>query len=170
MSEWIEWHGGECPVPDGTLVHVRYRDGEESVILRANIHDDENERDAGYAFWRNDGYSNDIVAYRIIHQKPCKSVSESLSFKPGDKITIAGINGGNTNYRVTHNRYPLDELHMHELLDRVSVLQDQFERHIAEHPAAEQFRRRIKGISKRLGKLYQEIGAVNFKDTENGNG
>ena len=26
---WIEWGGGECPVEEGTLVDVRFRDGDD---------------------------------------------------------------------------------------------------------------------------------------------
>ena len=28
MSDWIEWGGGECPVPRGTRVDVQHRDGD----------------------------------------------------------------------------------------------------------------------------------------------
>ena len=61
---WIEWGGGECPVEKGTLVDVRYRDGQEMSALPANdiaI----GMRDASYAFWHNDGNLNDIIAYRL---------------------------------------------------------------------------------------------------------
>lgn len=34
---WIEWGGGECPVPTGTLVDVRYRNGEENHHVGAGI-------------------------------------------------------------------------------------------------------------------------------------
>lgn len=61
---WIDWGGGECPVPTGTLVDVRYRDGEELFSLPA---DDlaPSGRDASFAFWRDSAQDNDIIAYRL---------------------------------------------------------------------------------------------------------
>jgi len=38
QSNWIEWSGGECPVPPNTLVHVRTKDGRELCIRRAWAH------------------------------------------------------------------------------------------------------------------------------------
>lgn len=63
---WIEWSGGECPVPRGTLVDVRYRDGKQLNALSAN-YGTLNPRDASFVFWRNDGSEKDIIAYRL-HQ------------------------------------------------------------------------------------------------------
>ena len=60
---WIEWGGGECPVEEGTLVDVRYRDGQELSALPANDIATSS-RDASHAFWRNDGNQNNIIAYR----------------------------------------------------------------------------------------------------------
>lgn len=62
---WIEWGGGECPpVATGTVVDVRYRDGQELSALPANDIAT-SARDASRAFWRNDGAINDIIAYRL---------------------------------------------------------------------------------------------------------
>lgn len=61
---WIEWGGGECPVPRGTLVDVRYRDGRQLNALSAND-GTLNPRDASFVFWRNDGSEKDIIAYRL---------------------------------------------------------------------------------------------------------
>ena len=61
---WIEWEGGECPVGKGTLVDVRYRDGQELSALPANGMT-KGARDASYAFWHDDGNINDIIAYRL---------------------------------------------------------------------------------------------------------
>lgn len=62
----IDWPGGECPVPTGTLVDVRYRDGEEIFSLPA---DDlaPSSRDASFAFWRDSAQDNDIIAY-LLHK------------------------------------------------------------------------------------------------------
>jgi hypothetical protein len=60
MSDWIEWAGGKCPVPEGTVVDVRHRDGCGYLHLKA-------ERDtyASGTFWRCDNMGGDIVAYRV---------------------------------------------------------------------------------------------------------
>lgn len=68
---WIEWGGGECPVEEGTLVDVRYRDGQELSTLPAKGKP-EGGRDASRAFWHNDGNLNDIIAYRL-HKPGIKS-------------------------------------------------------------------------------------------------
>ena len=55
--DWIDWPGGECPVPTGTLVDVRYRNGEENHHIGAGISFAED--------WNNDGSPLDIIAYRL---------------------------------------------------------------------------------------------------------
>lgn len=54
--EWIDWHGGECPVPAGSDCEVRFRDG---AVMR-----DSEPEDWGYC-WHNDNDPRDIVAYRV---------------------------------------------------------------------------------------------------------
>lgn len=65
---WIEWKGGDCPVPTGTMVEVRYRDQEAipSFIGPANENVDPTMFDAGPAFWRHNEWQCDIVAYRLV--------------------------------------------------------------------------------------------------------
>lgn len=65
-SDWIEWGGGECPVPKGTPVMIRLRDGKEYGPFPALHLNTELDVDAAGAFWRNDGYMVDIIAYRIV--------------------------------------------------------------------------------------------------------
>lgn len=73
MSDgWIDWHGGECPVPDGTIVDVKWRNG--------TIHENQQAWEdgyypsceacsyAGFAFWRHEPQENDIIAYRVCGQ------------------------------------------------------------------------------------------------------
>ena len=71
---WIEWNGGKCPVPEGTLVDVRYRDGEESLGVAAGVV----ERSDGSSAvgtvpyrlatnWEAGAYNFTITAYRL-HQ------------------------------------------------------------------------------------------------------
>lgn len=56
---WIDWLGGEMPVPPGTTVEVKYRDGGSGF--------DKAGRDGGLAeSWSHDGNGADIVAYRVV--------------------------------------------------------------------------------------------------------
>ena len=52
---WRAWGGGECPVPEGALVNVRFRGG--------TVSGDEGAR---YWYWKHDGDGSDIVAYRVV--------------------------------------------------------------------------------------------------------
>ncbi|HHG2178242.1 TPA: hypothetical protein ACPUUO_004789 [Klebsiella pneumoniae] len=78
---WIEWGGGECPVPRGTLVDVRYRDGKQLNALSAN-YGTLNPRDASFVFWRNYGCEKDIIAYRL-HQP-----QEAVQVKADDEADL----------------------------------------------------------------------------------
>lgn len=51
---WIEWGGGECPVEEGTLVDVIFRDG-----------DDDKNIEAIDLLWNHENWSADITAYRL---------------------------------------------------------------------------------------------------------
>lgn len=53
--EWIEWHGGACPVPKGTDVEIMFADGD--VVRDGDPHDWD---------WRHIGRMGDIVAYRVL--------------------------------------------------------------------------------------------------------
>lgn len=64
-DDWIEWGGGECPVEEGVLVDVRYRDGVEEFALEANTPNKTRFRTAAAAWWRKDGSCGDIIAYRL---------------------------------------------------------------------------------------------------------
>lgn len=58
---WVEWGGGECPVEEGTLVDVRFRDG-----------DDDRNIEAIDLLWNHENWSADIIAYRL-HKPGIKS-------------------------------------------------------------------------------------------------
>ena len=59
---WIDWSGGDCPVPSGTLVDVKYRDGVEASCVPAR----EFVRGGRFAVeWDHSGVNGDIVAYRL---------------------------------------------------------------------------------------------------------
>ena len=52
---WIEWDGGECPVPEDTVVDVRLRNGKE-LLLQAAL----------WCDWDHDDAATDIIAYRVV--------------------------------------------------------------------------------------------------------
>lgn len=64
---WIEWGGGECPVEEGALVDVKYRDGVIKKGLRALIAN--SGRSASRLFWVKDNIPTDIIAYRLHQQQ-----------------------------------------------------------------------------------------------------
>ena len=52
---WIEWRGGECPVPAETLVWIKFRDGSvTNYISKAE----------GWE-WEHHGSVGDIIAYKV---------------------------------------------------------------------------------------------------------
>ncbi len=55
MNEWIEYKGNEMPMPDETLVDVKFRDGRKFYGVKTLL-----------LFWKPNRFSKfDIVAYRI---------------------------------------------------------------------------------------------------------
>ena len=59
MNDWIEWNGGKCPVADGTIVDLKFRDGEE--VRSANP-------DVWCWSHLSDDVSNQVVAYRVVKE------------------------------------------------------------------------------------------------------
>lgn len=63
---WIEWHGGECPFPVGTMVDTRDRDGTKNIGYRL----DDSFGVSGRMYWNHSvhgtGAHNDVVAYRVV--------------------------------------------------------------------------------------------------------
>lgn len=72
MTNWIEWHGGECPVPAGTKVDVKFRDGKQSTNLAGRWN---------YC-WENEGGHWDIIAYRIHTDAPNKLEALRKAIEP----------------------------------------------------------------------------------------
>lgn len=60
MSEWIEWSGGERPVPPDTRVEVRFHNGDTHIARADEVS------------WLGSHFDNryDIVGYRVISEKP----------------------------------------------------------------------------------------------------
>lgn len=77
MNDWIEWDGSEykelargdehlfTPVPVGTRVDIRLRDGKEFYNLPAGERTRGSPVDASGPFWKHEGMKGDIVAYRL---------------------------------------------------------------------------------------------------------
>jgi len=68
MGEWIEWSGGKQPVADGTMVRVRFADGEEQDADARDMRDLSGDDD--YNWWEHrdcDGWQDCYVAaYRVL--------------------------------------------------------------------------------------------------------
>lgn len=54
---WIEWGGGECPIPDDALVEVQFRNRTAFHVAKTS--------DANLLRWSQDGSDMDIIAYRM---------------------------------------------------------------------------------------------------------
>lgn len=81
---WIEWGGGECPVPCGTMVDVKHRCGAASENQQAwpKGHKESDVivnplSNAGQAFWRHENSVMDIIAYRLHQPKEAEHSEES---------------------------------------------------------------------------------------------
>jgi hypothetical protein len=83
---WITWNGGECPVPVGTLVDVKHRDGDiyynQSAGLKLPLPDGCAE-DWGHS--PSGGFVGDIVAYRVVQIKRATNNENKEFFKKLDK-------------------------------------------------------------------------------------
>lgn len=75
-GDWIEWHGGECPVPRDTLVQIKLRSGDVRRPGRA----------ASF-FWHHDRGNTDIVSYRTITEQPDLEAAEQLLLANGYTVT-----------------------------------------------------------------------------------
>ena len=65
-DEWIEHEGRKCPVPAGTVIDIRYRDGSEKRTVALNATDEW--RNAEARFWdTRDNHHSDIIAYRKVN-------------------------------------------------------------------------------------------------------
>lgn len=83
---WIDWHGGECPVDSDAIVEVKFR---KPSPLHFN-----NGRAGDFA-WSHDGYSGDIIAYRLVHPHEFKTAVIDVqrdAVKPSDAQLEADLN------------------------------------------------------------------------------
>ncbi|MGL5775510.1 MAG: hypothetical protein ACRCYB_09250 [Aeromonas veronii] len=79
---WIEWGGGECPVGDGSLIDVTFRDGTVQAACKARGEKSEGHRYWTYV-WACTGHKSDIIAYRLhkpeqVESQYCESVTRSI--------------------------------------------------------------------------------------------
>lgn len=88
---WTEWNGGEMPIAEGTLVDVKYRDGNEEFGIPAGV------RIAGrrHAQWwvHDDDADTDIVAYRLSADSIGGRVDRGVKFDSG-KPRVSLVLGG----------------------------------------------------------------------------
>lgn len=61
---WIEWNGGEQPIPDGSIADVKYRDGKVQFAMEIPYGDGQHEYIAYN--WKHKGMNGDIIAYRPV--------------------------------------------------------------------------------------------------------
>ena len=73
----MKHQGGKCPVPSGTKIDVKFRDGEvrRNVPALEFFEDSSNPAKPSYgtltAFWTHDDMPNDITEYQL--SKPAKN-------------------------------------------------------------------------------------------------
>lgn len=78
-GSWTQWNGGECPVPKGTMIDVRYRDGyiEENIPTMESPVDDGRTAES----WDHLGSEADIVFYRLSQQEDEVSFPKQERYK-----------------------------------------------------------------------------------------
>lgn len=74
-NEWFKHDGGECPLVEGTLIDVKYRDGTVKYGLAALDEDIDGDYGTDY-HWKLSMADNDIVNWRL--NKPEQSLDDAL--------------------------------------------------------------------------------------------
>lgn len=71
-GEWKRHRGGKCPVPAGTKVSTRHRDGE---VVDVHFHTATTNSGAATmnAIWKHTGDAHDIMSYKVISQPSSKA-------------------------------------------------------------------------------------------------
>lgn len=60
----------------------------------------------------------------------------------------------------------IDDLHKHELLDRLHCIQEMFDALVFDHPASALMREELKAVSDALSSAYQKAGLIRFNTSE----
>ena len=71
QDSWIEWRGGDCPVPGGEIVMIKIRSGEALGPEPAENYD-----------WHSLDEGSDIMAYRVM--PPASPAADAPSIAPAD--------------------------------------------------------------------------------------
>lgn len=86
-SPWIEWNGGECPVPSDTSVEVKFRCGLIKQAAPAKSYD-----------WHHHDDGGDIVKYRAVTEQADLEAAEKLLLAhsytvipPAKPLTFEGV-------------------------------------------------------------------------------
>jgi hypothetical protein len=75
-GDWIEWAGGECPVGEGVVVEVKYRQAPWESDNAVELLDD-----ATIMRWSHANDNGDIVAYRVVSADA--PIASALTTQPG---------------------------------------------------------------------------------------
>ena len=80
---WKRHRGGKCPVEAGTLIDVRYRDGQVNIGVGA-CDGSKGSASRSAVYWRHDGDSANIMAYRL-HKPGLVTDKESLTVEQANE-------------------------------------------------------------------------------------
>lgn len=77
------WEGGECPVPKGTLVDVKYKDGHIELAIPALVDNCVNMSQKYKAFsWAYTNSEATIVAYKLSEKQPAVEAPQETKQEP----------------------------------------------------------------------------------------
>lgn len=80
-NEFIDWHGGECPVATDMLVQVLLQGRPEATAPKK----------AGSFNWQRVNYNGDIIAYRVVKaEKPDVKIPEGFTPWSGGSTPLPG--------------------------------------------------------------------------------
>lgn len=79
QNEWIDNVTGVCPVAEGTLIDVVYRDGEEMLCKKA-LKSETGDRDTTKDFWDIDHDYNDIISWRLHKSEQTNSLEDAYDY------------------------------------------------------------------------------------------
>lgn len=139
---WIRWRGGKCPVAEGTIIDVRYRDGKISTGIPAMSHDVPDlvrcATDWGHK-WKS---SAEIMAYRL-HKpedaRPTEADPRVVEAKSAPEIMEVSVG-----YQAIHVRPEFDAISMRDEVNEREEEITQYLKNIEEN------KERIAEIEKQL--------------------
>ena len=71
---WIAWKGGECPVDEGVVIDVKFRNGTVQTACAARCDKSPDHRYWTW-IWSHSGHESDIIAYRLHKPEQAKSTA-----------------------------------------------------------------------------------------------